>query len=108
MSDTPANLDLVFGALSDPTRRHMVQALLRDGTTSAPALSAELPISRQAVAKHLAALDQAGLIERADSSGREVHFQLRPRALAPAAAWISDADTAWTRRLGRLKQAVER
>jgi len=108
MTDTPANLDLVFGALSDPTRRHMVQALLRDGTTSVPALSAELPISRQAVAKHLTALDQAGLIERAEITGREVHFRLRPRALAPAVAWISDADAAWTRRLGRLKEAVEK
>jgi predicted ArsR family transcriptional regulator len=107
MSDPAGKLDLVFGALSDPTRRHMVQTLLRDGTTSVPALTAELPITRQAVAKHLSALDQAGLIERADSTGREVHFRLRPRALSPAAAWIRDADAAWTGRLERLKQAVE-
>ena len=48
------DLGHVFAALADPTRRWMVEALLRDGTTSVPALSAALPITRQAVAKHLA------------------------------------------------------
>ena len=46
----------VFAALADPTRRSVVAALLRDGTTSVPTLTDDLPISRQAVAKHLAAL----------------------------------------------------
>jgi DNA-binding transcriptional ArsR family regulator len=100
-------LDEVFGALSDPTRRHMLETLMRDGTTSVPALSAELPITRQAVAKHLAALDHAGLIERAEVTGREVHYRLRPRALAPATDWLSEADAAWPARLGRLKQSLE-
>ena len=49
----------VFAALADPTRRAMIDALLRDGTTSVPTLSAELPITRQAVAKHLATLDDS-------------------------------------------------
>jgi DNA-binding transcriptional ArsR family regulator len=97
----------VFGALADPTRRLMVEELLREGTTSVPALSAVLPITRQAVAKHLAALDSAGLIERAPASGREVHYRLRAQALAPASAWLSAAETAWGRRLSRLKDAVE-
>ena len=61
MSD---QLGLVFGALSDPTRRLMLETLIRDGSTSVPALTAELPITRQAVAKHLSALAGAGLIER--------------------------------------------
>jgi predicted transcriptional regulator len=61
----------VFAALADPTRRQMIEALLSDGTTSVPSLTGALPISRQAVAKHLAALDHAGLIERAPVSGRE-------------------------------------
>ena len=72
----------VFAALADPTRRGMVEALLRDGTTSVPALSAGLPISRQAVAKHLATLEQAGLLERLPASGREVRYGLRGEALA--------------------------
>jgi DNA-binding transcriptional ArsR family regulator len=98
----------VFAALADPTRREMVQTLLHDGTTTVPALAAGLPISRQAVAKHLATLDHAGLVERAPASGREVPYRLRPGALAPAAAWLRDAEAAWDARLARLKNAVER
>jgi DNA-binding transcriptional ArsR family regulator len=98
----------VFAALADPTRRLMVERLLRDGTTSVPALSAALPITRQAVAKHLSTLDHAGLVERAPASGREVHYRLRPGALTPASAWLADAEAAWDDRLARLKVAVER
>jgi DNA-binding transcriptional ArsR family regulator len=99
---------MVFGALADPTRRQMVGALLREGATSVPVLTSELPISRQAIAKHLAVLDGAGLIERQPGGGREVRYRLRPGALAPAAAWIQEADSAWAGRLDRLKSAVER
>lgn len=97
----------LFSALSDPTRRWMLDALMREGSTTVPALAAELPISRQAVAKHIAALDQAGLLEREPAGGREVHYRLRPGALHPAAAWIGDAEKRWDRRLGRLKASVE-
>jgi DNA-binding transcriptional ArsR family regulator len=99
---------LVFAALADPTRRQMVQALLRDRTTTVPALTATLPISRQAVAKHISTLDGAGLIERAPAGGREVSYRLRSGALGPALEWIRDAESAWDERLGRLKDAVER
>jgi DNA-binding transcriptional ArsR family regulator len=98
----------VFAALADPTRRQMVQALLRDRTTTVPALTASLPISRQAVAKHISTLDSAGLIERAPARGREVSYRLRSGALGPALEWIRDAESAWDERLGRLKEAVER
>jgi DNA-binding transcriptional ArsR family regulator len=98
----------VFAALADPTRRLMVGELLREGTTSVPALSAVLPITRQAVAKHLSMLDHAGLIERAPAAGREVHYRLRAGALTPASAWLRDAEAAWDGRLARLKGAVER
>jgi DNA-binding transcriptional ArsR family regulator len=97
----------VFAALADPTRRLMVEELLRDGTTSVPALSAVLPITRQAVAKHLSTLDDAGLVERAPAAGREVRYRLRAGALAPACAWLSQAEAAWDGRLARLKDAVE-
>jgi DNA-binding transcriptional ArsR family regulator len=105
-------LGLVFGALADPTRRWMVQSLLSDGgtgTTSVPALAAALPISRQAVAKHVVALGEAGLLERAPSAGgREVHYRLRAGALDPAAEWIRAAETQWDGRLARLRDSVER
>jgi DNA-binding transcriptional ArsR family regulator len=101
-------LGLVFGALADPTRRLMVQALVRDETTSVPALSAILPMTRQAVAKHLLALDNAGLIERAPSRGREVRYKLRKDTLERATSWLVEAEAAWEARLTALKQAVER
>jgi DNA-binding transcriptional ArsR family regulator len=101
-------LGQVFAALSDPTRRVMIEALLREGTTSVPRLTAELPITRQAVAKHLATLDHAGLVERAPTSGREVRYRLRDGALVSAGTWLAQAEVAWEDRLVRLKDAVER
>lgn len=105
MSD---ELGQVFAALSDPTRRAMIESLLREGTTSVPRLTAELPISRQAVAKHLATLDHAGLVERAPAAGREVRYRLRDGALVSAGAWLAETESAWESRLARLKGAVER
>jgi DNA-binding transcriptional ArsR family regulator len=99
----------VFAALADPTRRHVVETLVREGSTSVPALRSALPISRQAIAKHLAALGDAGLIERTpdDGRGREVRYRLRPGALAPASAWLDETAAAWDKRLARLKRSVE-
>ena len=98
----------VFAALSDSTRRWMVETLLREGTATVPSLSAELPMSRQAVAKHLSALDEAGIVQRLPPSGREVPYALRPGALDPAAGWLRSAEAEWDTRLSRLKDAVER
>ena len=105
MSD---DVGAVFAALADPTRRWMVQALLRERTTTVPRLAAELPISRQAVAKHVAALDEAGLLERRPGAGREVRYGLREGALSAARDWMLQADGEWDERLGRLKRTVER
>jgi DNA-binding IclR family transcriptional regulator len=85
----------------------MLEQMLRDGSTSVPALSAVLPITRQAVAKHLATLDHAGLVERAPAAGREVRYRLRAGALSSAAAWMQRTESAWDERLARLKDAVE-
>jgi DNA-binding transcriptional ArsR family regulator len=102
-------LGRIFAALADPTRRQMVETLLQEGSTTVPALSAALPITRQAVAKHMIALDHAGLVERAPGRGRgrEVRYRLREDALRPAATWLAEADAAWAARLDRLKRAVE-
>jgi DNA-binding transcriptional ArsR family regulator len=83
---------LIFGALADPTRRSMLDAIERDGVTSVPSLTAEFPITRQAIAKHLATLDEAGLVERVPGPGREVRYQLAK---------------GWDARLARLKKLVE-
>jgi predicted ArsR family transcriptional regulator len=97
----------VFAALADPTRRWMVETLLREGQASAPALKSGLPITRQAVAKHLATLSDAGVIERAPGNGREVRYRLRRGALDPASSWLRQTEAAWDDRLPRLKDAVE-
>jgi DNA-binding transcriptional ArsR family regulator len=97
----------VFAALSDPTRRWMVETLLREGTATVPSMTAALPITRQAVAKHVSLLDDAGIVERAPAGGREVPYRLRAGALEPATSWLRAAEAAWDKRLGRLKQAVE-
>ncbi|HUB75754.1 MAG TPA: helix-turn-helix domain-containing protein, partial [Solirubrobacteraceae bacterium] len=94
-------------ALADPTRRAMLQTALRDGETSVPALLGAFPISRQALAKHLAALDHAGLLERAPAGRRAVAYRPRPEALEAAAQWIAQAEARWDERLGRLKRGLE-
>jgi DNA-binding MarR family transcriptional regulator len=101
-------LDLVFGALSDANRRQMLDAIMRDGSTSVPVLTGQLPITRQAVAKHLNVLGEAGLIQRQATAGREVHYELTPDALKTASSWVQAADAAWAGRLNRLKQSLER
>jgi predicted ArsR family transcriptional regulator len=98
----------VFAALADATRRQIVETFLREGSASAPALTSTLPITRQAIAKHLATLSAAGLIERAPGPGREVRYRLREGALGPATTWLRETEAAWDRRLPRLKRAVER
>ena len=97
----------VFAALADPTRRQVVELLLDRGTTSVPTLTAELPISRQAIAKHLAALDTAGLIERAPTAGREIHYRLSNHGLDPATTWLQTTQAAWDTRLARLRKSLE-
>jgi DNA-binding transcriptional ArsR family regulator len=96
----------VFAALADPTRRHVVRALAERPQVTASSLAAELPISRQAVAKHLAALREAGLAV-AEPVGRETHYRLTPAPLTEAMEWIATAGGAWDARLGRLERRLE-
>ncbi len=97
----------VFAALADPTRRRLVETLAARGSASATALAAELPISRQAVAKHLGALGGAGLV-RSRRAGRETLYELQPQPLGEAAEWIARIGDEWEDRLARLKRLVER
>ncbi len=97
----------VFAALADPTRRHLVEALAAEPGTTATALAAGLPISRQAVAKHLKQLDEAGLVSRR-RRGREAQFELETEPLAEAVAWIGAVGAEWDESLGRLRGALGR
>jgi len=105
--DRPLPLDAsagaVFAALADPTRRAVVRELSRQETVTASALSAQLPITRQAVAKHLAALASAGLVA-AERSGRETRYRLTPDPLEEAVAWMTEVGGQWDRRLERLRR----
>ncbi|HEX9235625.1 MAG TPA: metalloregulator ArsR/SmtB family transcription factor [Actinomycetota bacterium] len=92
----------VFSALSDPTRRDVVRRL-SEGASTATELAARLPVSRQAVAKHLSALAGAGLVS-AERHGREVRYRLTPAPLADAVGWISDLDATWSDRLEALRR----
>jgi len=96
----------VFTALADPTRRHLVAALANNGGATATELAAELPISRQAVAKHLATLGRAGLVSHA-RHGREQRFELDPRPLADAAAWLTAVGAEWDTRLAVLQRLLK-
>lgn len=95
----------LFAALADPTRRAVFERLSRQGPASATTLAAELPVTRQAVAKHLAALDEAGLVERTPH-GREVRYSARVEPLEDVTAWARRVEQDWDDRLGRLKRSL--
>ena len=84
-----------------------METLARGGTVTASGLAAELPITRQAVAKHLSALRGADLVS-AQRSGREMHYKLRPQPLDEAASWIQMVSAEWDDRLGALRSSVEK
>jgi DNA-binding transcriptional ArsR family regulator len=95
----------VFAALADPTRREVVRLLAARPGLTASALAAELPVSRQAVAKHLAQLRDAGLAE-AEHAGRETRYRLTPEPMSAAMAWMLEAGGRWDARLERLRQRL--
>ena len=94
----------VFAALADSTRRGLLSELGRQPAT-ATALAAELPISRQAVVKHLGALADAGLVKR-ERAGREVVYRLTPAPLSDAVGWMAEVGGQWDTRLARLARSV--
>jgi DNA-binding transcriptional ArsR family regulator len=95
----------VFGALSDPTRRSLLATIADQPSVTATQLASELPISRQAVLKHLTALEDAGLLDR-ERSGREVRYRVTPAPLSEAVSWMAEVGGQWDERLGRLASAL--
>jgi DNA-binding transcriptional ArsR family regulator len=93
----------VFDALADPNRRYVVQALAQRPDATATELAAELPVTRQAVAKHLAALNEAGLVE-SRRQGRETRYELTPGPLGAAMEWMAGVGAQWDRRLAALQR----
>ena len=93
----------VFGALADPTRREVVRSLAERPGLTASHLAGELPITRQAVAKHLGALSSAGLVS-ARREGRETRYTLTPAPLIDAMEWMAAVGADWDERLERLRR----
>jgi DNA-binding transcriptional ArsR family regulator len=98
--------DDLWSAVGDPTRRRMLDLLLSGGGGSATTLGQQLPVTRQAVAKHLAVLDRAGLV-RSTPVGRERRYQVDDQQLARAVAQLSSVGAAWDARLQRIKRIAE-
>jgi DNA-binding transcriptional ArsR family regulator len=98
--------DELWSAIGDPTRRRMLDLLLTDGHATATSLSEQLPVTRQAVAKHLTVLDRAGLV-RATPAGREKHYRVDDAQLARAVAQLASVTNAWDARLRRIKRIAE-
>jgi DNA-binding transcriptional ArsR family regulator len=92
----------VFSALADSTRRNVVEALASRETATATELAAELPVTRQAVSKHLTALGAAGLVE-GERQGRETRYRLVPEAFGDALSWMEQVGTQWEQRLAALR-----
>jgi DNA-binding transcriptional ArsR family regulator len=105
LTERDRQVGAVFQALSDPTRRQVVQALAQHPTVTASGLTGEIPVSRQALAKHLGALADAGLAE-AERSGRETRYRLTPEPLTDAMRWMADAGSRWDERFARLQKRL--
>lgn len=93
----------MFAALADPNRRRLLAAVA-DSPATATELAGDLPISRQAVVKHLSALADAGLLER-ERQGREVRYRMTPAPLTDAVGWMAEVGGQWDQRLAALARA---
>jgi DNA-binding transcriptional ArsR family regulator len=101
-----AGVDRVFAALADPSRRFVLERLASRGSASQTELADELPVTRQAVAKHLATLLGAGLV-RAERRGRETRYELESGPLGDATEWLERVGAEWDARLAALARHVE-
>ena len=97
--------DAVFAALADPTRRRVLRLVAERGPTSATLLERELPVTRQAIVKHLVVLSRAGLVT-GQRAGQEVRYALVPEPLDDVSEWIAEIGLRWDERLARLRQVV--
>ena len=103
---TAAVDDELWSAIGDPTRRRLLDLLLVDSTGTATSLSDQLPVTRQAVAKHLAVLDRAGLVH-GTTAGRERRYRVDDAQLARAAEQLAEVGSSWDGRLRRIARIAE-
>lgn len=96
----------VLSVLADSTRRAVFERLTSQGPASATQLAAEMPVSRQAIAKHLSLLDSVGLVERTQK-GRQMMYSARLGPLREVTEWLETVGAEWEARLDRLRQSFE-
>jgi ArsR family transcriptional regulator, cadmium/lead-responsive transcriptional repressor len=98
--------DELWSAIGDPSRRRVLDLVVSHGEVSASWLAGRMPVSRQAVSKHLVVLEQAGLISRR-KRGREVLYEVEADRLDQATRAMADIATQWDRRLVKIKRLAE-
>ena len=99
--------DDLWSAIGDPTRRRMLDLLLVDGEGTATSLGRQLPVTRQAVAKHLGVLDRVGLVH-GSLAGRERRYEVDEAQLGRAVDQLASVGATWDARLNRIKRIAER
>jgi len=106
MTKAALNEEDLLEAVADTSRRRVLDLILAHGEVTPTALAAELPFTRQAVAKHLAVLDRAGLVE-SKRTGREVRYSVQPEHLDVAVRAMARVAARWDARLGAIKRIAE-
>jgi len=101
--DIEAVAEEVFTALADPTRRAILAALAASGPATATDLAARLPITRQAIAKHLVLLAEAGLVAAEPGERRRVRYRLQSAPMQVAQQFLAALARDWDRQLGALQ-----
>jgi DNA-binding transcriptional ArsR family regulator len=102
----PSDDDDLWEAMADPTRRKLLDLLVARGHATATTLTADMPVSRQAISKHLVVLERVGLID-GHRQGREVRYEVREARLAEATEALSAVADRWDRRLRAIKRLAE-
>ena len=98
--------DELWSAIADPSRRRVLDLLVRGGEATASTLAQDVPFTRQAVIKHLVVLEQAGLVTR-HREGREVRFRIDPGRLDEATRTLAQVANDWGLRLAAIKRIAE-
>jgi DNA-binding transcriptional ArsR family regulator len=106
MTASAGEQDELWAAIAEPARRRLLDLLLARGDATATTLAVELPITRQAVVKHLAVLDRTGLVT-ARRQGREVRYSVRPERLDEARRRLAEVASSWEARLATIKRLAE-
>jgi DNA-binding transcriptional ArsR family regulator len=105
--EAEAIAEQVFGALADPTRRAILAALAAGGPATATDLAACLPITRQAIAKHLALLAEAGLVRAEPGERRRVRYRLHSAPMQVAQQFLAALARDWDSPLGALQHHLD-